>query len=139
MFAWFLIRRSQVDLNQVTLPCNDYVRTVKFYQQLGFRLIVDSPPGYARFETERGTTFSIHASESQSVNSEFVVYFEVDDVDTVVDHLTGNCLKFESEPIDQEWLWREAYIRDPYGNMLCIYHAGRNRRYPSWRVTDGSA
>jgi catechol 2,3-dioxygenase-like lactoylglutathione lyase family enzyme len=125
-----------MDLNQVTLPCNDYESTVKFYRQLGFRLIVDSPPRYARFETEGGTTFSVHTSKSQPTNSDFVVYFEVDNVDSVVGELKKKGLKFENEPIDQDWLWREAYIRDPYGNMLCIYHAGQNRRFPSWRVAD---
>lgn len=128
-----------MELNQVTLPCNDYDRTLEFYRKLGFRLIVDNPPEYARFETEQGTTFSIHASETQPANSGFVVYFEVEDVDTVFGRLVEKGLEFESEPVDQEWLWREAYIRDPFGNMLCIYHAGLNRQYPPWRVKDGVA
>jgi hydroxymethylpyrimidine/phosphomethylpyrimidine kinase len=36
--------------------------------------------------------------------------------------------------MDQRWLWREAYLRDPAGNVLCIYHAGTNRRFPPWRI-----
>jgi catechol 2,3-dioxygenase-like lactoylglutathione lyase family enzyme len=128
-----------VDLNQVTLPCTDYECTVKFYSQMGFRLIVDSPPGYARFETMKGTTFSVHLSQSQDANADFVVYFEVDDVDVVVAQLKEKGLEFEVEPVDQEWLWREAYLRDPYGNRLCIYHAGKNRQFPPWRVKHDSA
>jgi hydroxymethylpyrimidine/phosphomethylpyrimidine kinase len=123
-----------VDLNQVTIPCTNYDETVAFYRLLGFQLIVDSPPRYARFETQKGTTFSIHSEGLESGGKNFVVYFEVGDVDAVVRDLKGKGLTFETDPIDQEWLWREAYLRDPSGNWLCIYHAGENRRFPSWRV-----
>ena len=37
-------------------------------------------------------------------------------------------------PADQAWLWREARLADPSGNVICIYHAGENRRFPPWRV-----
>ena len=124
-----------MDLNQVTLPCHDYDASVAFYRSLGFALIVDSPPRYARFETDRGTTFSIHRAEPAECRSDVVVYFEVDDVDATVAALAGEGIVFESLPEDQRWLWREAYLRDPAGNRLCIYHAGDNRRYPPWRVT----
>jgi hypothetical protein len=34
----------------------------------------------------------------------------------------------------QPWLWREAHMRDPDGNSLCLFTAGKNRKYPPWRV-----
>ncbi|WP_254305820.1 VOC family protein [Sphingopyxis sp. BSNA05] len=40
-------------LNQVTVGCVDYDRSVAFYRRLGLTQIVDSPPRYARFETLR--------------------------------------------------------------------------------------
>jgi catechol 2,3-dioxygenase-like lactoylglutathione lyase family enzyme len=123
-----------VDLNQVTVPCTDYDGTVRFYQLLGLRLIVDSPPRYARFETETGTTFSIHAEGMASSGADMTVYFEVDDVDATVGKLREKGMTFSNDPVDQEWLWREAYTNDPSGNTICIYHAGENRRYPPWRV-----
>ena len=43
-------------------------------------------------------------------------------------------IRFESQPRDQPWLWREAYLRDPAGNLICLYHAGENRRNPPWRI-----
>ena len=128
-----------MDLNQVTLPCTDYDATVEFYRQLGFRLIVDSPPRYGRFETIHGTTFSIHAENISAGPQDFVVYFEVEDVDATMKQLEEKGLQFESGPVDQEWLWREAHLRDPSGNRVCIYHAGENRRFPPWRVADESA
>ena len=43
-------------------------------------------------------------------------------------------LEFEIDPIDQSWLWRESYLRDPDGNKICLYYAGENRLNPPWRV-----
>jgi len=122
-------------LNQVTLPCSDYAAAVRFYRELGLTQIVDSPPRYARFESDSGSTFSIHASTAFEPCPDAIVYFEVDDVDATVAALKSRGLAFESEPQDQEWLWREAYLRDPSGNRLCIYHAGRNRTHPPWRIS----
>lgn len=123
-----------MDLNQITVPCDDYDASVNFYRLLGLRLIVDSPPRYARFETAAGTTLSLHADAVSANRGGVVVYFEVDDVDARVSELVERGVTFETEPVDQDWLWREAYLRDPAGNRLCIYKAGQNRRFPPWRV-----
>ncbi len=127
-----------MDLNQVTIPCQNYEKSVAFYVRLGLRHIVDSPPRYARFEAESGTTLSIHKTDSPSDASAVVIYFEVDDVDATVNKLKAAGLKFDIEPTDQEWLWREAYLKDPAGNRLCIYHAGQNRRCPPWRIGEST-
>lgn len=124
-----------MNLNQVTLPCTDYHNSVAFYKTLGFRQIVDSPPRYARFECESGTTFSLHSDlAAEPQKSGVVIYFEVEDLDTVVKDIKGKGLEFESEPVDQTWLWREAYLRDPAGNKICLFFAGENRRFPPWRI-----
>ena len=125
-----------MDLNQVTLPSTNYDESVRFSRTLGLRQIVDSPPRYARFETSAGTTLSIHAVEAEAEGAYVVVYFEVDNVDLEVRKLKNLGLVFETEPTDQDWLWREAYLYDPSGNRLCIYNAGDNRRFPPWRLAD---
>lgn len=102
---------------------------MSFYERLGLKLIVHSPPRYARFETPGGETFSIH--QVDEVRSTTLVYFEVADVDAFVGALG---LPLTQEPIDQPWLWREARLKGPAGNEICIYHAGENRRFPPWRV-----
>jgi hydroxymethylpyrimidine/phosphomethylpyrimidine kinase len=122
-----------MDINQVTLPCTDYAASVEFYRRLGLTQIVDSPPRYARFETPGGATLSIHAADAAGPGT--IIYFEVDDVDAAVAAMQGRGLEFDILPVDQEWLWREAYLSDPAGNRLCIYHAGENRRFPPWRMT----
>ena len=119
-------------INQVTVSCTDYEASVAFYRKLGLTQIVDSPPRYARFETPGGSTLSIHEGDASDATT--VIYFEVDDVDATVDELLQQGLVFDAEPVDQPWLWREAHLRDPAGNRLCIYHAGDNRRYPPWRM-----
>jgi len=63
-----------------------------------------------------------------------VVYFELDDLDAKVTELVAAGIRFEEPPRDQEWLWREAYLRDPAGNRICLYHAGKNRLDPPWRL-----
>ena len=121
-----------MDLNQVTVGCTDYDASARFYETLGLTRIVDAPPRYARFETPSGQTLSIHAVET--VSSSTVVYFELEDVDAVVASLLAKGLAFDQLPRDERWLWREARLRDPAGNVICLYHAGGNRRFPPWRV-----
>jgi len=93
------------------------------------RQIVDAPPDYARFETPSGETFSIHRADA--AGSTTIVYFEVEDVDAFVGALD---LPLLEAPADRDWLWREARLADPSGNIICIYHAGENRRFPPWRL-----
>ena len=123
-----------LDLNQITVPCVDYDQSVAFYTALGLHQIVASPPRYARFETASGSTLSIHSTAAVPADSDTIIYFEVEDVDTEVARLKEAGLQFESEVQDQSWLWREARLRDPAGNRICIFHAGENRRFPPWRL-----
>lgn len=123
-----------MELNQVTVPCTDYAASVDFYEKLGLVQIVDSPPRYARFESSAGSTLSIHAIDEDAPPSAVTVYFEVPDVDAAVAAIRSRGLEFEAGPVDQRWLWREAYLRDPAGNRICVYHAGENRRNPPWRI-----
>ncbi|MEO1240781.1 MAG: VOC family protein [Pseudomonadota bacterium] len=125
-----------MNLNQITIHVSNLERSVAFYQRLGLTLIVNSPDnGYARFEcADGGTTFSLHETENvHAAGASF--YFEVDDVDARVSALKTAGLVFEAEPVDQRWLWREAWTRDPDGYRVAIYHAGENRRFPPWRIT----
>jgi hydroxymethylpyrimidine/phosphomethylpyrimidine kinase len=119
-------------LNQVTVGCRDYASSVDFYSALGLQQIVDSPSnGYARFEVPNGVTFSIHEGE---VGGSTVVYFESKRLDAWVTELLSQGYVFEQMPQDEDWGWREARLLDPAGNMVCLYSAGENRRYPEWRI-----
>lgn len=121
-----------MNLNQVTVDVSDIARSGAFYQALGLTLIVDTGH-YARFACPGGATFSIHLAEKVQASG-VGVYFECDDLDARVEELKAKGLVFDSGPVDQRWLWREAWLRDPDGNRLCLYFAGGNRLDPPWRV-----
>jgi len=48
--------------------------------------------------------------------------------------LIAKGIVFDTDPADQSWLWREAWLSDPAGVKLCLYYAGKNRRFPPWRI-----
>lgn len=123
-----------MNLNQVTLPVIDLYRAVAFYRDMGFTLIVHSPPRYARFECPEGdSTFSLHSVERAS-STGVVVYFECSDLDGRVEQLMTAGYEFTKLPTDESWLWREARLTDPSGNVICLFWAGDNRKNPPWRV-----
>nr|WP_279158277.1 VOC family protein [Pseudomonas corrugata] len=124
-----------MNLNQITLPATNVERSVSFYRNMGFTQIVDSPPHYARFECLDGdATFSIHLVDALAVDSGVVVYFECCNLDEQVAHLQAKGFEFTRLPVDERWLWREARLKDPAGNVICLFWAGENRKNPPWRV-----
>jgi catechol 2,3-dioxygenase-like lactoylglutathione lyase family enzyme len=126
-----------MNLNQVTLPSIDIEASIGFYQQLGLTLIVRSPH-YARLECPDGdATLSVHLADGSGAHSGVVVYFECDDLDDRVGKLQARGIAFTSPPTDERWLWREARLADPSGNVICLFRAGEHRRHPPWRVPAG--
>ena len=128
-----------MNLNQVTIYSDKPVETVEFFEKLGLRRIVDSLPRYARLECPDGdSTLSVNEAETRPLGSvpldNIVLYFECDHLDAEVDRLKKLGLIFDEDPTDRPWLWRQAYLRDPNGNKICLFHAGENRKNPPWRV-----
>jgi catechol 2,3-dioxygenase-like lactoylglutathione lyase family enzyme len=124
-------------LNQVTVPVLDVDASIEFYRLLGLRLIVRDHH-YARFVVPDGeATFSIHLAERVPADGAPQIYFECEDLDARVAELSARGVAFDAPPADQTWLWREAWLRDPSGNRLCLYWAGENRLNPPWRVQEG--
>ena len=125
-----------MNLNQITVYTNKSAESIEFYKKLGLRIIIDSAPRYVRFECPDGnSTFSLHETDKDSAeNPNIVLYFECENLDAKVEELKNLGLKFEQEPTDQPWLWREAYLHSPEGNRICLFYAGENRQNPPWRV-----
>lgn len=124
-----------MNLNQVTLPAHDVAASASFFRAMGFTQIVDTPH-YARFECPVGeSTFSVHHVDVAPSDSGAVVYFEVEQLDEKVRELEARGVRFLHGPTDERWLWREARLRDPSGNVICLFWAGENRRYPPWRIS----
>ena len=123
-------------LNQVTITGTDYERSVDFYRRLGLKQIVGNPPDYARFETAGGATFSVQIDPAEKIVATTAIYLECDDLDERVEQLARSGIAFEHGPRDQPWMWREARLRDPDGNIIFLYKAGEARRFPPWRMDD---
>ena len=124
-----------MDLNQVTIPVLDVVRSVSFYERLGLQLIVKSLPDYARFICPEGSsTFSLHRVGELSHDEGAWIYFEENNLDEYVASLIEKGFVFDELPEDKPWLWREARLRDPDNNQIIIYFAGNNRVNPPWRI-----
>ena len=121
-------------LNQVTVTGTDYERSVAFYTGLGLKQIVANPPDYARFETAGGATLSVQIDPEETVSATTAIYLECDDLDDQVDRLARVGVPFEHGPRNQPWMWREARLRDPDGNIIFLYKAGEARRFPPWRI-----
>jgi hydroxymethylpyrimidine/phosphomethylpyrimidine kinase len=125
-------------LNQVTVTGTNYERSVDFYKRLGLRQIVDNPPDYARFEMAGGVTFSVQIDPEEKIIATTAVYLECDDLDERVEQLARSGIPFEHGPRNQPWMWREARLRDPDGNIIFLYKAGEARRFPPWRMDEPS-
>jgi catechol 2,3-dioxygenase-like lactoylglutathione lyase family enzyme len=124
-----------MNLNQVTVPSLNLAQSVPFYEKLGLKLIVRSMPHYARFECPEGAaTFSIHQVEQLPKGEGAYVYFECENLDEQVQELLQKGIQFDELPADKSWLWREARLKDPDGNQLILFFAGKNRKYPPWRI-----
>lgn len=127
-------------LNQITAAATDLDASISFYQTLGLRLIVKSPH-YARFELPDGeATFSLHTVQGDIPRENAPqLYFEVLDVDFEVSRMRHAGVEIEQAPQMQDWLWYEAWLRDPAGNQICLFNASDNRRYPPWRIDKAPA
>jgi catechol 2,3-dioxygenase-like lactoylglutathione lyase family enzyme len=121
-------------LNQATLPAPDMAKSRAFWEALGFEVIVDSAPRYMRFLAPDGvSTVSLHAAAA-AASGGAQIYLECDGLDETCARLAANGVSFVSGPKDQDWLWREAWLVDPGGTEICLFHAGENRIDPPWRL-----
>ena len=121
-------------MNQLTLAVHDFDQAVAFYRAWGLRLIVSSEQRYARFENPADlTTLSVHVANTATAPTT-IVYFEVNDVQQQVAKLAAKGINAVLGPATRPWRWIEARYEDPSGNVLCIYSAGKDRRFPPWRL-----
>ena len=102
---------------------------------MGLNLIVKALPHYARFELPEGeATFSVHLVDELPKGEGIYLYFESERLDDWVEELKESGIEFDEFPEDRGWLWREARLRDLDGNKLILFHAGKNRKNPPWRL-----
>ncbi len=118
------------------MPALDLNASIVFYKLLGLRLIVITQE-YARFELPDGDgTLSLYLKDQlpPETSDGIHLYFECDDLDSQVAKLAAAGVVFDSAPEDMRWLWRESWLKDPSGNLICLYKAGSYRKNPPWRI-----
>jgi len=120
-----------MNLNQVTIAVDNFDVSFEFYKNLGLVPIVKSQH-YARFVMENNCTFSIHKRDESFSGT--IIYFECNDLDVKVGELKSKGFEFIDELKNKQWLWREILLKDPDGNILCLYFAGENRINPPWKL-----
>lgn len=124
-----------MNLNQITIPSLNVEKATEFYRKLGLHLIVEAFPRYVRFECPNGdATFSIHNVENLPIGEGITIYFEVENLEVTVLKLKEKGIKFDTEIMEQSWLWNEIHLHDLDNNKIIIYHAGKNRKNPPWRI-----
>jgi|TARA_B110000879_G_C10860438_1_gene388974 predicted enzyme related to lactoylglutathione lyase len=124
-----------MNLNQITVPSLDLTKSIPFYEKLGLKLIVKALPHYARFECPNGNaTFSIHQTDKLPKGDGIYVYFECENLDEQVENIKSKGIEFDQELTDQNWLWREARLKDIDGNQLILFYGGKNRLNPPWQI-----
>jgi len=122
-------------LNHVTLIVSDLERSKVFYRRLGLVQIVDSPPRYARFRLPDGeATLSVEVIDDRPAVGGVQLFLECDALDETVAALKAAGVRFDQDPTDMFYLWREARLRDPDGHALRLYQAGENRLHPPWEL-----
>ena len=123
-------------LNHVTLIVGELERSKAFYRSLGLVQIVDAPPRYARFRMPDGdATFSVEVTGARPAPDGVELFFECDALDETVAALKARGFRFDQDPTDMFYLWREARLRDPDGYDVRLYFAGTNRLDPPWKIT----
>ncbi len=124
-----------MNLNQITVSSLDVTKSTEFYKTLGLKLIVDALPRYVRLECPDGdSTFSIHSVDALPEGNKITLYFEVDNLSKTVSELKEKGITFSTEITEQPWLWTDVHLNDPDGHEIIIYHAGKNRKDPPWRI-----
>lgn len=90
-------------------------------EALGLELLDDRGP-YIAVGGSGGFAIGLEEAPGGAVSAEGPeITLRVDDVDAAVERLKGMGIEFETEPEDQPWQARHAWLRDPDGRRMSIY------------------
>ena len=118
--------------NHAMVYVRDLAPALRFYVDLlGFKVLEQFPPHYARIRSARGqTTIALHACEPGRALPEtdgVRLYFETRELDRVCKKLEAAGVRFLQRPKIMPWGWKHAYLNDPDGHELSLYWAGAKR------------
>lgn len=118
--------------NHAMVYTREFAASRRFYVDLlGFKVIEEQPPYYARLCSARGDgTLALHALEpgkTLSGSDGVRLYFETKDLDRVCRHLEQAGVRLSQPPKTMPWGWTHAYLNDPDGHEVSLYWAGAKR------------
>lgn len=124
--------RSGPVFNHAMIYVRDPGPAVHFYMDLlGFELIDEYPGVYARLRAPNGDgTIALHKLEpgaSMPEGQGIRLYFEVEDLQGFCKRLEDAGVRFTQLPKMMPWGWEHAYLDDPDGYEISLYHAGAKR------------
>jgi len=100
---------------------SDLARTREFYvDRLGLEVLLEHP-GYLRVGGGDGFHIGFEEREQAQVGAAGIeIVIAVDDVDATWSRLRAAGIALDTEPHDQEWGARHAWLRDPDGYRLSL-------------------
>ena len=100
----------------------DLARTREFYvDRLGLSVLLEHP-GYLRVGGDDGFHIGFEERREEQVGAAGIeLVIRVDDVDAAYRRLTAAGVVFATEPEDQEWGARHAWLTDPDGYRLSLF------------------
>jgi catechol 2,3-dioxygenase-like lactoylglutathione lyase family enzyme len=121
--------------NHAMIYTRDVAESLKFYQGLlGLELLEEfrheSRPVYARLRSpDSDTTIALHLlGRGEELHTGGIrLYFEAADLDGFCARLEAAGAKFTQPPKTMPWGWKHAYLNDPDGHEVSVYHAGALR------------
>lgn len=126
-------RADALEFNHAMIYTRKMGRALAFYRDLlGFVVVDEYPGAYVRLKSRKGrTTIALHVlDEGQRLDPGAAgsrLYFEAQDLDGLCRRLKRRGVRFQQNPKDMPWGWRHAYLRDPDGHEISLYHAGAKR------------
>jgi catechol 2,3-dioxygenase-like lactoylglutathione lyase family enzyme len=123
--------------NHAMVYVADVARSLAFYRDaLGFRVVDQYPGAYARLVAPAGgSTIALHCLEpgqrTDPARAGIRLYFEVLGLARFCRALARRGVVFDQAPRQMPWGWKHAYLKDPDGHELSLYHAGAARLRPT--------
>ena len=115
----------------VILPVADMSRATTFYRdQLGMADAGDEPSGNHLLRTGSGATIALMAAEDGAQSSHTVLSFEVGDIETEINELSGHGVTFldydlpnlkTTDHVCVIGSEKAAWFADTEGNILCLH------------------
>lgn len=123
-----------MEFHATRLLVSNFRLSLEFYRDtLSFKGWHNDEMEYAYFEEKQLALFARDKMPqttdvmSSAPSSNFVLQFEVDNVDDVYQSLLGKGVQFVIPPTDMpNWGSRIAHFRDPDGNLIELYKSNRN-------------